>query len=325
MEFDAQTWEMLGKCIGAGCALGFGGIGAAVGMGIAAGHANEGIMRQPATQGTMLRTMLIGQAVGGSPSIFALVIGLLILFVKAGPSAGPGYTAAMIGAGLCIGLGCMGSGYGCGFPAGKACSGLARNPRHGGKVTTLMIVGQAVAQTPSIFATVIALIMIFLYDSSFTPWHAFGIYLGAGLAMGAGALGPGIGSGSAAAGAVHGSSHWPESNPLMMRTMLVAQAVSQTPAIFGMLVAFLMLFMMNDLPMGIVGFAMTLGAGISAGFGGIGPGIGSGLVGETTCQATAAKPRLSTLMLQTMLIGQAVSQSTAIYALIIAFLLLYAF
>ena len=81
MEFDSQIWINLGRFTGAGIALGLGGIGAAVGMGMAAGHANEGIMRQPKTQGYMLRTMLIGQAVSESTGIYSLVVALLMLFV----------------------------------------------------------------------------------------------------------------------------------------------------------------------------------------------------------------------------------------------------
>jgi F-type H+-transporting ATPase subunit c len=89
-----------------------------------------------------------------------------------------------------------------------------------------------------------------------------------------------------------------------------------------MLVAFILLLAV-EVQVGIIGFAVTMGAGISAGFGGIGPGIGSGMVGDYACQVTAAKPRLDAVILRTMLIGQAVSQSTAIYALIIALLLLF--
>ena len=321
MEFDAHTWEMLGRYIGAGIALGLGGIGAAVGMGIAAGQANEGIMRQPETQGYMLRTMLIGQAVGGSPSIFALVIGLLILFL--GRGAGPTLAAALIGAGLSIGLGCFGSGLGCGWPAGEACNGVARNPRNSTSISSSMIIGQAVAQSPSIFATVIALVLIFLPISTAGLWAAFGVCLGSGIAMGAGALGPGMGSGSTAGGAVRGMSRWPASQASTLRTMLIAQAVAQTPAIFGMLVAFIMMFAMRDLTNDLIGFARTFGAGIAVGFGGIGPGIGSGTAGDYACQVTAAHPRIDALNLRTMLIGQAVSQSTAIYSLIIALLLLF--
>jgi F-type H+-transporting ATPase subunit c len=322
LTIDSETWEMLGKLIGAGLALGFGGIGAAVGMGVAAGQANEGIMRQPDTQGYMLRTMLIGQAVGGSPSIFALVVGLLILFVPPARANGPAFAAAMIGAGLSIGLGCFGSGLGCGWPAGKACDGVARNPRRSTSISSSMIVGQAVAQSPSIFATVISLMLIFAYAPPEAALPAFGVCLGVGFAMGAGALGPGIGSGSTAGGAVDGASRWPLASAMTVRTMLIGQAVAQTPAIFGMLVAFIMMFAL-DIPPGIIGFSMTLGAGLSVGFGGIGPGIGSGIAGDYACQAAAARPRLDALILRTMLIGQAVSQSTAIYSLIIALLLLY--
>ncbi len=322
IELEPHVWEMLGRYIGAGFALGLGGIGAAVGMGIAAGQANEGIMRQPNTQSFMLRTMLIGQAVGGSPSIFALVIGLLILFLPAGRLEGAYFGAAMIGAGLSIGLGCFGSGLGCGWPAGKACDGVARNPRYSTSVTSSMVIGQAVAQSPSIFAIVISLMLIFVVSAPDSALTAFGVFVGAGIAMGAGALGPGIGSGQTASGAVHGTARWPENSAMVLRTMLIAQAVSQTPAIFGMLVAFVLL-LAADVPMGIIGFAITLGAGISAGFGGIGPGIGSGMVGDYACQASAAKPRLDALIMRTMLIGQAVSQSTAIYGLIIALLLLF--
>ncbi len=324
LELDAHVWEMLGRYIGAGMALGFGGIGAAVGMGVAAGQANEGLMRQPETQGYMLRTMLIGQAVGGSPSIFALVVGLLLLFLPARTGmSGEVFGAAMMGAGLSIGLGCFGSGWGCGWPAGKACDGVARNPRNSTSITSSMIIGQAVAQSPSIFATVVSLVLIFVLPTPSSVYTAFGICLGAGFAMGAGAMGPGIGSGQTAAGAVHGAARWPANTALTVRTMLIAQAVSQTPAIFGMLVALILMFASADLPTGIIGLAVTLGAGISVGFGGIGPGIGSGMAGDAACQATAAKPRLDALILRTMLIGQAVSQSTAIYALIIGLLLLY--
>ena len=314
---------MTGRYIGAAAALGLGGIGAAIGMGMAAGQASVGMMRQPDRQGYLLRTMLIGQAVGGSPSIFALVIGLLILFLPASPGvAAPVYAAALVGAGLSIGLGCFGSGVGCGWPAGAACEGVARNPDKATPITSSMVIGQAVAQSPSIFATVIALILLFV-PITYPGMLAVGIALGAGIAMGASALGPGIGSGETAGGAVAGLSSWPRSQAIVIRTMLIGQAVCQTPAIFGMLVAFIMLFSLQDVETGLVGFSKAIGAAIAVGFGGIGPGIGCGTVGDTSCLATAAKPQKDALLLRTMLIGQAVAQSTAIYALIIALLLLF--
>lgn len=324
MEFDAHTWLMLGKFTGAGIALGLGGVGAAIGMGNAAAQANQAIMRQPKVQSEMLRTMLIGQAVGGSPSIFALVVGLLILFVSpANPElVGGNYFAALLGAGLAIGFGAFGSGLGCGWPAGAACDSVARNPQRSSHATQSMIIGQAVAQSPSIFALVVALILV-LTAKDGTDLPSMGIAIGAGLAMGVSALGSGIGSGQTAGGAVDAIGRWPRAYGVTLRTMLIGQAVCETPAIFGMLVAFIMMFAMGDLSLGLLGFAKVFGAAIAVGFGGVGPGIGSGLAAAKGCEATAARPDKDTLILRTMLIGQAVSQSTAIYALIIALALLY--
>ena len=127
----------------------------------------------------------------------------------------------------------------------------------------------------------------------------------------------------AGGGAVQGASAWPASHGISLRTMLIGQAVCQTPAIFGMLVAFIMLVSLQELESTIIVFAKILGAAIAVGVGGIGPGIGCGFVGEASCLATAANPKNDALMLRTMLIGQAVSQSTAIYALIIALVLLF--
>jgi len=179
-----------------------------------------------------------------------------------------------------------------------------------------------VAQSPAIFSLVIGLILVFRQAPG-TDVLAMGVALAAGLAIGVSALGSGIGSGKTAGGAVEGIGCWPRSYGSSLRTMLVGQAVCETPAIFGMLVAFIMMFTLRDMDHGLIGFAKVMGAGIAVGFGGIGPGIGSGLTAGAGCTAAAAVPRHDTLIMRTMLIGQAVSQSTAIYALIIALALIY--
>ena len=293
-------------------------------MGLAAGQANEGIMRQPARHGHMLRTMLIGQAVGGSSSTFALVIGMLIIFlgVRAPEEIGGNVVCAFIAAGIASGFGCFGSGAGCGYPAGAACDGVARNPRRSSQVISAMVIGQAVAQSPSLFATVIALILLFTPQAG-TDWATMGILLGAGTAIGVGAMGPGYGSGQAAGGALAGIARWPRAHRLVVRTMLVGQAVCETPAVFGLLVAFIMLYALHDTENTVVWWSRTLAAGLSVGIGGIGPGIGSGLAASSGCMASASNPRKEAVVLRTMLTGQAVSQSTAIYALIIALVILF--
>ena len=101
--------------------------------------------------------MLVGQAVAESASIFALVIAILLLFLDV-PVPTLLKAAALLGAGICMGLGAIGSGVGSGYPGGNACFGIARQPAVTSQLTTNMLIGSAVCQTPAIFAMVVSLI-----------------------------------------------------------------------------------------------------------------------------------------------------------------------
>lgn len=73
----------------------------------------------------------------------------------------------------------------------------------------------------------------------------------------------------------------------------------------------------------IIRATALLGAGIAMGFGAIGPGIGEGFVGGKACEGISRSPEDANLLTRTMLLGQAVSETTGIYALIIALLLIF--
>lgn len=68
---------------------------------------------------------------------------------------------AFIGAGLAM-IGCIGVGAGQGYAAGKAAEAVARNPEAESKIRTLMIVGCAIAETTSIYAVIVAILLIFV-------------------------------------------------------------------------------------------------------------------------------------------------------------------
>lgn len=70
--------------------------------------------------------------------------------------------AALLGAGISMGLGAIGPGIGEGFAAGKACEGIARAPEHANLLTRTMLVGQAVSESTGIYALVVALLLIFV-------------------------------------------------------------------------------------------------------------------------------------------------------------------
>ncbi len=69
--------------------------------------------------------------------------------------------------------------------------------------------------------------------------------------------------------------------------------------------------------------ATYIGAGLAMGLGAIGPGVGQGLVGAKACEAIGRNPSEAALLTRTMLVGQAVSESTGIYSLVVAMLLLF--
>lgn len=228
--------------LAAGLCMGFGAIGAAIGEGYTARSALQAIARQPAISADVQKTMLVGQAVAESASIFALVVAVLLLFTPWGP-ADAFQQAALLSAGLCMGLGAIGPGLGAGLPGGAACLGAARSPRTSRQLTTTMLVGQGVAQTPSVFALLVSLLLLFgNYSSRGGGLTLVAALLGAGLATGLASIGTGIGSGMAAASACDATARRPGSAQLLLRSMLVGQAVSQSTSIYALVVSLILLY-----------------------------------------------------------------------------------
>lgn len=80
---------------------------------------------------------------------------------------------------------------------------------------------------------------------------------------------------------------------------------------------------MKILANAIVLGASALGAG-TAMIAGLGPGIGEGFCGGKAVEAIGRQPEASGAITRTMIIGDALAETTGLYALVIALLLLYA-
>lgn len=151
---------------------------------------------------------------------------------------------AYLGGALSIGLGAIGAGYGIGMAASEATKAITRQPNASGKITKVMLVGQAVTESPAIFALLIALFLVFkVYHvpEQITLANIAGL-LAAGICMGFGAMGPGVGSGMANASACTGMGVQPENENAIMRTMLIGQAVSQSTSVYALVISMLLLF-----------------------------------------------------------------------------------
>lgn len=101
----------------------------------------------------------------------ALVFGILTLVIclfataafaaEEGGDKTPIMMYTVLAAGLAIGLGAIGSGIGMGTAIGGACEGTSRNPEAGGRILTTMIIGLAMIESLTIYALVIALLLLF--------------------------------------------------------------------------------------------------------------------------------------------------------------------
>jgi len=286
------------RYLAAGLAMGLGAIGPGVGEGHTAHAAVNGISRQPAATGNLLRTMLVGQAVVESPGIFSLVIAFLILF--GGAASGWQAAAALIGAAVATGVSALGGSVGGGFVGAAACGSIARQPESSSVATLNMLMGQALCASASIFGFVVGLLLVVMDFSAPDPLRATAL-LGGGLAVGVSAVGSGLG---------------------LTVTMLLGQGLCATPSVFGFAVALLLVLTGLTGPLLVKGAAL-FGAGFCAGFGGLGPGIGIGNVGMSACSAVGVRPEAAGAIRRTMILGAAVATSTATYALVVALILMF--
>lgn len=224
--------------LGAGISIGFGAIGSGLGEGMIAMQASKNLGRQPGASGKLLRTMVISQAVCETPAIFALVIAFLLLF-KSPENATLVQSIALLGAGITMGLGAIGSGIGSGLPGVSASNSIGRNPATTNTTIILMIISQTIAQTSSIFALTIALTM---YSKVFpNTIVSIGAIIGAAISMGAGATAA-IGVGTVGKFAADAVGRHPQDSTVLTRTLLIGAAVTETVVIYALVIAILLVF-----------------------------------------------------------------------------------
>ena len=73
----------------------------------------------------------------------------------------------------------------------------------------------------------------------------------------------------------------------------------------------------------IISAACALGAGLCMGIGAIGPAIGEGNAGGKALEGMARQPEATGTLRTNMILGCAITESTGIYSLVVALLLLF--
>ena len=318
---DIQSWISVAAMLGAGLSIGLGAIGAAVGEGYTASCASEAISRSPERSGDILKNMLMGQAIAETSAIFSLLVAMMLLFTVNETDTISIFI--LLSAGMCMGFGAIGAGIGSGLPAGACCTGIGRQPEIKDKLTTNMLIGASISQTTAIYSLAISLTMLFLNFSDYPVSPTWAAILGAGFAVGLAAIGPAIGEGFAAKSACEAIARKPQGIQQVTSVMLLGMAVAESTGVYGLLISMILLFRKCDPTNDIAAAVALLSAGLCMGIGAIGPGIGEGLTASSAIQEIGRNEEHAGILTRTMLVGQAVSESTGIYSLVIAFILIF--
>ena len=68
----------------------------------------------------------------------------------------------------------------------------------------------------------------------------------------------------------------------------------------------------------------VLAAGLCMGLGAIGPAIGEGMIGAKAMESIGRNPAISDKIIPNMIVAMAITESTGIYSLVIALIILFA-
>ncbi len=66
-----------------------------------------------------------------------------------------------------------------------------------------------------------------------------------------------------------------------------------------------------------------LAAGLCMGIGAIGPALGEGRIGASALESMARQPEMANTLLRNMIIADAIAETTGIYSLLIAIMILF--
>ena len=78
-----------------------------------------------------------------------------------------------------------------------------------------------------------------------------------------------------------------------------------------------------EIAIGIILGCCALGAGLCMGIGAIGPGLGEGSAVANACEAIGRQPESKSDVTSTMIMGCAIAETTGIYSLVVAILLIF--
>lgn len=294
-------------------------LGVAIGQSKTAQASFDAINRQPAAKEAISRSTILSLALIETSGLFGFIGAVLLSIVKTNNI----YDAlAQLGFAFAIGIPGLLLGIVSAKPASSAIFSIARQPFIATKIRNFLIIILSLVQTPLAFGIVIALLIRTQINYISNLPHALGL-MAAGLCVGFGCVGPILGAGFFTQKACQSIGLNDSAIDRMLTFTIISQAIIETPAIFAIIISFLLLRLdysniAHD-SFSIVYFAIAF----VMGFGTLGPGISSGKTAAPASQEIALSQQNAPMISITSIIAQGILDTSAIFAFFIALVIIW--
>ena len=292
--------------IGVGLAIGLTGLGAGIGEGKLIAGAISAIDRNPEAKGKIMTFMVLFIALVESAAIYGLVVAFTILGQESFTNE------AFLGMGMAIGFAGLGVAIGEGILAEKAMEMMGKREKMMSFFLTVTILGIALVESAAIYGLVVAFDVV---GKNLDLIAA----AAAGLAIGLAGLGAGVGEGILVSGAMKAMARNPEIKGKILTFMVLFVALVEVTAIYGLIIAFQISWGAQ-----VSESLVYLGSGLAIGLAGLGVGIGRWYLSEESLNIMGKNPKMISFLLTVSILGVALVESAAIYALVVAFQILEA-
>ena len=276
-------------------------LGVSFGQALTSNAALEALNLQPHARSEISRTLLIALVLIETAAIISFIIGfqLLMLFGPHTTFENAAYIHyGEIGIALALGIGGAIAGALSCLPARQACLAIARQPFLTNKIQLLMGITQSLMQTPIIFR-----------------------FIGAGLCVGVGSIGPVIGLARLSEEACRSVGVNRSAFSKVLSFTVVSAALIESAIIFCLVIA-LFLLNINSTNKADYQGLVYLAAGAVMAIGTLGVGISSGRLTAQACKVFSRKPELYSEVSKISFFSQVLIETSAVYALVISVFLL---
>ena len=295
------------------------GFGGCIGQGFAASAALQAMDRQTLGVEQIFKSMILGLALIETGSILGLVLTLLLLFSNPAILT-MNMCIAELGIVFAIGISASAVGLASSYAVQGASESIARQPFFSQKILFIQVIIQSIIEFAALAAFVIGILIFNQIGPDILFVDAMRL-LAAGLAIGIGSIGPSIGHAIFATTVCRSIGLSKEAYPKLFSFAVLCETIIETPIIFCLLISFILLF--KGTPCGVVvPIASMLSAAFVIAIGIMGPSIAIGRVMAQSCAQITQNQTLYPLILRTTFMAAGFIDSNAIYALIVALILI---